>query len=127
MRGVSAAIVMAWSVGCAHEPSAPVPNGRPDAQLHLEVTPREGAEVRIDGVYQGYIERWRDQVVPVTSGQLRVEVRAPGRVSRRFDVAIKPGELVTLRVKLEPEWDDVPEPVTRPSETERTTQPKREP
>lgn len=86
-----------------------------DALLQLQVSPPE-AEVYIDGAYSGQIARWRDQSVPVHSGSRRIELRADNHITERFDLHIDAGELVTLRVDLEPN-------LTLPEEEDTEEQP----
>lgn len=91
--------------GCA---SAPATQGAspPSSLLVLEVEPRE-ASVYIDGDYQGQVEGWSGGAIPVRAGARRVELRAPGHLTQRFDVDVAAREEVTLRVKLEPELERV--------------------
>jgi hypothetical protein len=72
--------------------------------LELKVEPAT-AEIFIDDEYQGIVERWREQVVPIEPGYRRLELRAQGYISQRFDLDVKEDTWLTLRVKLEPTID----------------------
>ena len=95
--------------GCASSRGDASPDRReadrpPDAQLILRVTPEE-AEVYIDESYQGVASRWRDGTIPVRSGARRLELRAPGYFSERFDLQFAPNEALTLTLQLEPQLE----------------------
>ena len=87
--------------------------------LRLEVEP-DRAMVLVDGDYRGEIRGWRGGVVPVVAGDRKVELRADGYITQRFDVRVGAGEEVTLRLQMEPvlitvdEPDQGEEPARRP-------------
>lgn len=72
------------------------------ALLQLAVSP-EHAEVYIDEEYSGKIAKWRDGVIPVSPGDHRIQIRADGHISERFDLHLNAREMLTLTVNLEPE------------------------
>ena len=76
--------IASWS-GC-YTTRAASGDGK-SALLRLEVTPPE-AHIYIDEQYQGRIDRWRDQTIPVRPGPRRVELQAEGYITQRFDVEI---------------------------------------
>jgi len=76
------------------------------ALLRLDVKPPE-AHIYIDEDYQGRVDRWRDQTLPIRPGARRVELQAKGYLTQRFDIEIGAREEVTLTVALEPEFDRV--------------------
>jgi hypothetical protein len=80
----------------------PIRSGEEDAFLELLVVP-ETAEVYIDDEYQGMVNRWAGQIVPVQIGYRRLELRAEGYLTQRFDLDVAAGTMHTLRVRLEPE------------------------
>ena len=82
-----------------------IPDESESAWLVLDVEPRS-AEVYIDSKYRGVVEGWRGQVVPIEPGYHRVELRAEGRITRRFDVRVGPGEQFKLTVVMELTLDD---------------------
>ena len=72
--------------------------------LELQVEPTT-AEIYIDDEYQGVVEGWRQQVVPIRSGYRRLELRAQGYITQRFDLDVEADSWLTLRVQLEPAID----------------------
>lgn len=72
------------------------------SQLRLIVSPAQ-AELYIDDAYQGVVANWRDGVVPMTAGDHRVELRAPGYYAERFDMRFEADRALTLTLDLEPE------------------------
>ncbi len=76
------------------------------AYLRLDVEP-DTTKIFIDSHYRGIVKGWVQQTVPVPSGKRRVELRADGYITRRFDVALAAGEQVTLRVNMERSLDDL--------------------
>lgn len=83
------------------------PDRGPRGYLELQVEP-SSAEVFIDEQYAGVVEGWGNQTIPVEPGVRRVELRAPGYYTQRFDLEIGAHELVTLELKMEPTFDDEP-------------------
>ena len=86
-----------------------------ESYLELEVEP-ETAEIYVDDDYQGTVDGWRDQVVPVEPGERRIELRAEGYITQRFDVEANEGRWVTLRARLEPDIDAPGAPESEPGE-----------
>jgi hypothetical protein len=84
----------------------PIPDSRTPGYLHLELDPRD-TEVFIDDDFKGRADGWRAQTIPVTPGARRVELRADGYMTQRFDIEIGEGEQVTLRLRLEPTFDEL--------------------
>lgn len=68
--------------------------------LELEVVPAT-ATIYIDDEYHGVVEGWRHQVVPIAPGHRRLELRADGYITQRFDLEVQKDSWLTLRVKLE--------------------------
>ena len=73
------------------------------AFLELQVSPPT-AEVFVDDEYSGVVNRWAGQTMPIRPGSRRVELRAEGYLSQRFDVEVVEGQMHTLRVRMEPEF-----------------------
>ncbi len=69
------------------------------AYLHLEVKPKT-AIVYVDEQLYGEINTFRGQTVGLRPGKRRVEIRATGFESERFDLILHSGEQVTLTLKL---------------------------
>ena len=90
----------------------PMPGERGRGLLRLEVEPPT-AEVYIDSEYRGVIEGWAAQTIPVAPGDHRVELRADGYMTQRFDISVGAGEEVTLQLDMEPELDDLEPPQRR--------------
>jgi hypothetical protein len=94
--------------------------------LELRVQPST-ARLYVDDEYRGVIERWRHQIVPLEPGLRRVEIRADGYITRRFDVPIEAGESWTLTLEMtRPLEDDPPRdssrrarPIPRPGHDEK--------
>lgn len=84
----------------------PVADKRSPGYLTFEVTPAD-AEVYIDEEFRGQIDGWRGQTVPVAPGNKRVELRAAGYMTQRFDIEIAAGEQLTLELRLEREFDEL--------------------
>jgi hypothetical protein len=90
-------ILVLLAFGCATAlPTAP---GR--GYLVLNVQPAS-AEVFIDSNYLGIVNGWRDRTIPLASGDRRVEVRADGFITQRFDILIRTDEQVVLTLEMEP-------------------------
>lgn len=85
----------------------PVADERSPGYLTFEVAPSD-AEVYIDEDYRGHIDGWRGQTIPVEPGPRRVELRAKGYMTQRFDIEVRPGDQLTLELRLERELDDLP-------------------
>ena len=79
-------------------PDAPEQGRR--AHLVFDVDP-PSTELYIDGAYRGTVARWVEGTVPVEPGRYRVELRAVGYITRRFDVDIEAGERRRLRLQME--------------------------
>lgn len=69
--------------------------------LEFDVEPTT-AEIYVDGDYRGSVDGWNQQVMPIEPGARRLELRADGFISQRFDLEVKPDRWLTLRVRLEP-------------------------
>lgn len=76
------------------------------AYLRMDVQP-DTTKIFVDSHYRGVVKGWVQQTVPVPSGERRVELRADGYITRRFDVDVAGGEVVTLRVNMERSLDDL--------------------
>lgn len=74
--------------------------------LRFEVEPTD-AEVYIDDDFRGKIDGWRGETIPVVPGAKRVELRAPGFMTQRFDIEVAAGEFLTLELRLERELEDL--------------------
>lgn len=73
--------------------------------VRLDVTPPD-ATVWVDDAYQGQVNAWVHQTLRLPTGPRRIELRANGFMSQRFDIEVASDEEVTLRLKLQPEWED---------------------
>ena len=71
-----------------------------ESYLELDVEPAN-AQIYLDGDYHGTVDGWHHQVVPVEPGARRVELRAHGYITQRFDIDVPPGRWLTLRVRME--------------------------
>ena len=89
------------ATGCSTTPTA---SDTETSVLELDVEPSE-ATLYIDGEYHGEVEAWHEQRVPIEPGPRRVELRASGYLSQRFDLDVTPDRWLNLRVRLEPEID----------------------
>lgn len=98
--------VFCWAfAGCSAVQRIPDRQETTKAYLRLDVEP-SSTKVFIDSQYMGIVKGWVQQTVPVDAGARRVELRADGYMTRRFDIELEPGEEVTLQVNMEPTLDD---------------------
>lgn len=101
----SAVLIVALSIALLNCSAVrPISDDRAPGYLHLEVEPSD-AEVFIDDDFKGQVDGWRAQTIPVEPGNRRVELRADGFLAQRFDIDIGSGEQVTLRLRLEKEFE----------------------
>jgi hypothetical protein len=91
--------------GCTAVQRIPDRQASSKAYLRLDVEP-PSTKIFIDAEYQGVVEGWVHQTVPVEAGQRRLELRADGFITRRFDVEFAPGEEVTMSVDMERVLED---------------------
>lgn len=80
------------------------PQGR--GFLELLVEPND-AEVFIDEEYAGIIAGWHEQIVPVAPGPRKIELRAEGYITQRFDLTFAVDEQVTLELRMQREYPDI--------------------
>lgn len=73
--------------------------------LQLLVEP-DHAEIVLDSEYQGLVSGWLDGVIPVRPGVQRLELRADGYMTQRFDLSVAANEQVTLELSMERELED---------------------
>ncbi|QDG51517.1 PEGA domain-containing protein [Persicimonas caeni] len=107
MLALSVSLV-GWALaGCSAVQRIPDRQESTRAYLRLDVEPST-TRVFIDSKYMGIVKGWVQQTVPVEAGARRVELRAEGYITRRFDVELEPGEEVTLQVNMERTLDDEP-------------------
>lgn len=94
----------------------PVPTeGDGQSYLQLDVEPTT-AEIYVDDEYQGIVEGWHRQVLPVKPGRRRVELRAGGYITQRFDVDVEEDQWLVLTLRLERSIDGRPSDGTSPEE-----------
>ena len=72
--------------------------------LEFDVVPQH-ATIYVDDQYQGEIHGWHQQVMPVEPGHRRIELRADGYLTQRFDLEVSTGRWLTLRARLQPTID----------------------
>jgi hypothetical protein len=79
--------------------------GYPTGELRLRVRPRE-AQVFVDGYYAGTVDDVDGvfQSLRLEEGAYLIEIVLPGYTPLAFDVLIRPGEKVTYRGELVPEY-----------------------
>ena len=73
--------------------------------LRLEVEPTT-AMIWVDGEYFGQVDGWMSKTVRLRLGTRRIELQAKGFMTQRFDIDVVNDEEVTLRLTMQPEWDD---------------------
>ena len=105
MLTLSASLFGCVVAGCTAVQRIPDAQESGRAYLRLEVEPAT-TRIFIDSEYKGVVKGWVQQTVPVQSGERRVELRADGYITRRFDVDLKPGEEVTLQISMERTLND---------------------
>lgn len=89
------------TASCSGLPTTPGADDSEQSYLEFDVVPAT-AEIYIDDDYRGVIEGWREQVIPIEEGHRRLELRAHGYMTQRFDLDVGPGEWLVLRVRMEP-------------------------
>lgn len=105
-------LIVFWGSACA---GTRYNTGKaPQAYLLLDIEPTS-AKVYIDDRYQGQVQGWTQQTVPVQPGLRRVELRAAGYISQRFDLKFAHNEEVSLSLKLERTLDEVDDDPQDPS------------
>ena len=114
-------LLMMYLAGCSGIQTANE-EGAPESYLEFDVEPKT-AEIYLDDDFQGTVEGWHRQIMPIEPGQRRLELRAQGYISQRFDVDVDPDRWLTLRVRLEPTID-APETDEAPPSDERDQQDK---
>lgn len=105
------AVIASWAIlgavwstsGCTAVQTMPDRDQR--ALLILEVEPGS-TEIFIDSEYRGVVDGWTGNAVPLQPGYHRVELRADGRMTRRFDIRANAGEQIELRVVMQPTLDE---------------------
>ena len=90
------------SIGCTAVQT--IPDERERAILFLDVEPAS-TSIYIDAEYRGVVEGWTGNAVPIEPGDHRLELRAHGYITRRFDINARPGDEIDLRVVMEPTLD----------------------
>lgn len=96
-------LALALSACYAAQPT-PDQGSSKSSYLELAVEPRS-AQIFIDDQYEGIVAGWREQVVPIAPGPRRLELRAQGYITQRFDLDVGEDSWLTLSVKLEPRID----------------------
>ncbi len=104
----SVAVIIAVMIGLSSSCSAvqPIGDDRTPGYLMLDVEPTD-AEIYVDDDYKGQVDGWRAQTIPLSPGARRLEFRAKGYMTQRFDIEIEPGDQLTLRLRLERELDEL--------------------
>jgi hypothetical protein len=105
MLAVCAGLLGCVVTGCTAVQRIPDRQESSRAYLRLDVEPST-TKIFIDSEYRGVVEGWVHQTVPVESGHRRLELRADGFITRRFDVELAPGEEATLSVEMERTLED---------------------
>ena len=67
----------------------------------------DNAEIWVDDAYRGRIDGWRDGAVPLKTGRRRIEIRAPGHITRRLDLDVEPDEELHVEIRLTPDPDSI--------------------
>ncbi len=99
MRAMVISIALCWgAAGCA---GTQVSGAKQRGYIVLDVEPSD-ALIYVDGRFMGAVDGWVGQTVVVDPGAYMLELRAPGHISQRFDVAVARDEEVTLRLRMEP-------------------------
>lgn len=85
----------------------------------MDVVPKH-ARIYVDERYQGQVNGWMHQTVVVTPGMKRIELQAKGYMTQRFDIDVKRGEVLTLRLRMQRTLQEIsPTPKTRSTRTLR--------
>lgn len=105
MLALSVSLIGGTLASCTAVQRIPDRQGSTKSYLRLDVEPST-TKVFVDSQYMGIVKGWVQQTVPVQAGARRVELRADGYMTRRFDIILEPGEEVTLQIKMEPTLDD---------------------
>jgi hypothetical protein len=101
-------------------PAPPEPQTAPEPRvplgaLRLEVEPREGLQIFVDGVFVGTPADLGDDL-EMTAGPHHIELRARGYKTQAFDVGIIEGRSITYRGTLDRDPAAAPAaPITKPA------------
>lgn len=96
-------VILGISLTACATPTASGPPGR--GLLEFEVDPPD-ATIWVDDAYLGQVNAWMDHTVRLPVGRRRVELRAPGYMTQRFDIEVANDEVVTLRLRMQPTFDE---------------------
>jgi len=98
---VFAATLLVFAMaGCSAVQRISQPQDGQKGALRLDVKPLD-TRIYIDAEYQGRVDGWAAQTVLLKPGERQVELRADGYMTRRFDIAVQPGEHSVLTVVME--------------------------
>jgi hypothetical protein len=97
---LGACLLLAIGPGCTAVQRISDPHDRGRGYLRLDVEPGN-TRIYIDSEYQGVVNGWVAQTVLLEPGARRVELRAEGFITRRFDIEIGAGEQIVLTVDME--------------------------
>ena len=100
-------LVLSLLFSCATSTPSP---GQARGLLRFDIEPPD-AEILVDDAYLGRADGWADGVIPTRAGARRVEIRADGFLTQRFDIEVRADEEVTLRLKMERTFADPAEAV----------------
>ena len=95
---VSTLAIAACVAGCA---GTQVSGAKQRGFIVMDVKPSD-AQIYVDGRFMGSVDGWAGQTVVVDPGSYMLELRAPGYITQRFDVAVARDEEVTLKLQMEP-------------------------
>ena len=97
-------VLASFALGCSAVEPISDSEASQETYLELDVEPTS-ARIYIDGDYRGTVDGWQQQVVPVEPGYHRLELRADGFVTQRFDVDIERGQWIILTARLQSDID----------------------
>lgn len=103
---LSMGFIFALAAGCTAVQRVPDTPSARTGYLRLNVEPGS-TRIYVDSEYQGLVEGWVAQTILLQPGTRRVELRADGYMTRRFDIDLEAGEELVLQVQMEPDLEQL--------------------
>ena len=74
--------------------------------LYMDIDPGD-TRIYLDSEFHGLVDGWVARTLVLAPGDHRVELRADGYITRRFDVRIEADSQVELSIRMEPVLDQI--------------------
>lgn len=103
---LSMGLIFAFVAGCtAVQRVSDAPSARV-GYLRLNVEP-VATRIYVDSEYRGLVQGWAAQTLVLQPGTRRVELRADGFMTRRFDIEVEADEQLMLDLRMEPDLEQL--------------------